>query len=576
MSSAMLHATLPASSSAEQWSSRASPWMHASQSKVLRGMHAGVQRHILSLRVAPIFENSMRHTFMDAIRSRRKVGLSRVSMEPSPAVTSEVISRSDWNRVAIVLEELRRKCDTPADELLCVLIDGMVEEMKAGLAVEGGSKDYKMILTYVDKLPSGKERGHFYALDLGGTNFRVLRVHFGGKESQMKDQEYQEVSIPAELMLGQHEELFDFIAGKLAEFVSKETDAYHPLPGRKRELGFTFSFPIKQTSIDAGTLIKWTKGFAVEGTAGKDVVQALNEAMEKRGLDMVVTALVNDTVGTLAVASLATQKQDDEVMISVILGTGTNACYVESIDAIPKWEGPKPSSGKMIISMEWGGFSSSFLPRTQYDEALDAASVNPGEQIYEKLLSGMYLGDVVRRVLLRLAEEAALFGPTVPSKLLVPFILGTPHVSAMHQDESSDLQVVGKILGNVLGIDETSLELRKLVVDICSIVAKRAARLAGAGIVGILKKIGRDGTKQDSSATQNKRTVVAMDGGLYEHYPWFRAELKAAVAELLGSEVAKNVVIELSKDGSGIGAALLAAAHSRYGLFPFKYANMRA
>eukprot|EP00250_Pteridium_aquilinum_P017146 c23474_g1_i1 orf=324-2042(+) len=567
MSSVMLQSSLSALNPAEQWSARASPWVHAAEVRVLPWMHAvepfNARQLSLCMRSASCLENTIQHSFVRGIRPSRKLGLSRVSRETSPVT---VTSRSVWNQVGVVLEELRRECDTPT-ELLRLLIDGIVDEMKAGLAVEGGSKDFKMILTYVDKLPSGKEKGHFYALDLGGTNFRVLRVHFGGaKGTQSKDQQYQEESIPQELMLGNHEELFDFIAGKLADFVSKESKAYHPLPGRKRELGFTFSFPIKQTSIDAGTLIKWTKGFAVQGTAGKDVVQALNEAMERRGLDMIVTALVNDTVGTLAVASVASSgehKEEDEVMISVILGTGTNACYVESIDSIPKWEGPKPSSGKMIISMEWGGFSSSFLPRTQYDDALDAASVNPGEQIFEKLLSGMYLGDVVRRVLLRLAEEAALFGSTVPSKLHVPFLLGTPHVSAMHQDESPDLQEVGKILKNVLGIDESSMELRKLIVEICSIVAKRAARLAGAGIVGILKKIGRDGTNPDGFASRT-RTVVAMDGGLYEHYPYFRAELKATVAELLGAEVAKNVVIELSKDGSGIGAALLAAAHSRY------------
>jgi hexokinase len=40
--------------------------------------------------------------------------------------------------------------------------------------------------------------------------------------------------------------------------------------------------------------------------------------------------------------------EDEEVLISIILGTGTNACYVENIDAIPKWKGPKPSSGKMV------------------------------------------------------------------------------------------------------------------------------------------------------------------------------------------------------------------------------------
>lgn len=35
----------------------------------------------------------------------------------------------------------------------------------------------------------------------------------------------------------------------------------------------------------------------------------------------------------------------------------------------------------------------------------------------------MYLGEIVRRVLLKLAVEAELFGDTVPPKLKQPFIL---------------------------------------------------------------------------------------------------------------------------------------------------------
>ena len=34
-----------------------------------------------------------------------------------------------------------------------------------------------------------------------------------------------------------------------------------------------------------------------------------------------------------------------------------------------------------IINTEWGGLNSPFLPWTQYDDALDIASVNPGEQV---------------------------------------------------------------------------------------------------------------------------------------------------------------------------------------------------
>jgi hexokinase len=33
-----------------------------------------------------------------------------------------------------------------------------------------------------------------------------------------------------------------------------------------------------------------------------------------------------------------------------------------------------------VINTEWGNFSSSCLPITEYDEALDKESLNPGEQ----------------------------------------------------------------------------------------------------------------------------------------------------------------------------------------------------
>jgi len=60
--------------------------------------------------------------------------------------------------------------------------------------------------------------------------------------------------------------LFDYIAAELAKFVAEEGEEFHPPPGRQRELGFTFSFPIMQTSINSGTLIRWTKGFSIDDT----------------------------------------------------------------------------------------------------------------------------------------------------------------------------------------------------------------------------------------------------------------------------------------------------------------------
>ncbi|KAL8144126.1 hypothetical protein V2J09_017158 [Rumex salicifolius] len=482
-----------------------------------------------------------------AVRSVRLTSSRRCFLRPITAV------RSGTSSVTPILTALQNECATPLPVLRRVA-DAMAADMRTGLAVDGGG-DLQMILSYVDTLPTGDEKGLYYALDLGGTNFRVLRVQLGGKEERVIATEFEQVSIPPELMLGRSEELFDFIASGLARFAEKEGEKFHLLQGSKREVGFTFSFPVKQTSVDSGTLIKWTKGFAVSGTAGRDVVACLNEAMERQRLDMKVSALVNDTVATFAGA----RYWDDDVMVAVILGTGTNACYVERMDSIGKLNGhSNSSSGKMIINTEWGAFSNE-LPLTEFDREMDAASINPGAQIFEKMISGMYLGEIVRRVLVKMAAKGSLFGSSTMGNLSTPFSLRTPDVCALQQDQTQNLESVGSILLDVAGV-QSDVSSRRIVLEACDAIVKRGGRLAGAGIVGILQKMEED----SRGLIFGKRTVVAMDGGLYENYPQYRMYLQSAVDELLGPEKTKNVVIEHSKDGSGIGAALLAAANSKH------------
>lgn len=96
-------------------------------------------------------------------------------------------------------------------------------------------------------------------------------------------------------------------------------------------------------------------------------------------------------------------------------------------------------------------------------------------------------------------------------------------------------------------------------MELCDIITSRAARLSAAGIVGILKKLGRDTLKNG----EKQRSVIAVDGALFERYTKFRNCLEGTIKQLLG-DAADSIVIELSNDGSGIGAALLAASHSQY------------
>ncbi|KAM0947862.1 putative hexokinase [Dioscorea sansibarensis] len=473
------------------------------------------------------------------------------------AVGRRVRSRRSWTRAVAVVRDFEEGCATPYSRLRQV-VDAMAVEMHAGLASDGGSK-LKMLLTFVDALPDGNETGTFYALDLGATTFRVLKIQLGGTQSRILRHQVEQHPIPPALMTSTSEDLFDFLAMTLKSFVERNNDGFEQSDKRK-ELGLTFPFPVRQLSVSSGILIKWTKGFAIKDTVGKDVAQCLQEALTERGLDMQVAALVNDTVGTLALGHY----YDEDTVAAVIIGTGTNACYIERTDAIIKCQGLLTNSGGMAINMEWGSFWSSHLPRTPYDFALDDESLHRNDQGFEKMISGMYLGDIVRRVLLRIALESDVLGNSAHS-LSIPFILRTPLMAAMREDDTPDLEEVGKILEENLQMPDISLKARRLVVRVCDVVTQRAARLAAAGIVGILKKIGRDGSGGVASGrarAKPKRTVVAIEGGLYAGYSTFREYLNGAVVEILGAEVARNVVLRVSEDGSGIGAALLAASLS--------------
>lgn len=58
-----------------------------------------------------------------------------------------------------------------------------------------------------------------------------------------------------------------------------------------------------------------------------------------------VSLQINDTVGTLALG----RYQDEDTVAAVIIGTGTNACYVERSDAIIKCQGLLTTSGGMVF-----------------------------------------------------------------------------------------------------------------------------------------------------------------------------------------------------------------------------------
>ena len=70
--------------------------------------------------------------------------------------------------------------------------------------------------------------------------------------------------------------------------------------------------------------------------------------------------LLNDSIGTFA----GGRYLDPDIMVGIILGTGTNMSYLERKHLIHNTEQPlKPGySEEMLINSEWGCYSSHLLP----------------------------------------------------------------------------------------------------------------------------------------------------------------------------------------------------------------------
>lgn len=92
------------------------------------------------------------------------------------------------------------------------------------------------------------------------------------------------------------------------------------------------------------------------------------------------------------------------------------------------------------------------------------------------------------------------------------------------------------------------------VQEICHLVGWRAGRLKAAAIAAVMRQLEReDGT----------RTVVGVDGGVFEHYGYYRDAIKSGLSDIMGKEAAEAVEFKHVNDGSSLGAAYLAAAMVR-------------
>ncbi|KEY64936.1 hypothetical protein S7711_08935 [Stachybotrys chartarum IBT 7711] len=449
-----------------------------------------------------------------------------------------------------LLEQVRRleELFTVPAEKLKEITNHFVSELTKGLTVEGGS--IPMNPTWVMAFPDGHETGTYLALDMGGTNLRVCEITLTDQKSEF-DIIQSKYRMPEELKTGSKEELWEYIADCLYQFIEThhgDCTKLPPLP-----LGFTFSYPATQNYVDEGILQRWTKGFDIDGIEGENVVPMFEAALAKRGVPIKLTALINDTTGTL----IASAYTDTKVAIGCIFGTGCNAAYMENCGSIPKLAHMNlPPDMPMAINCEWGAFDNEHkvLPRTTYDETIDKDSPRPGQQAFEKMIAGLYLGEIFRLVMVDLHDnkDVHIFEGEDISPLRKPYSLDASFLSAIEEDPYENLQETYDLFLTKVNIKTTRPE-RELLRRLAELIGTRAARLSACGVAAISKK------------KDYKTCHVGADGSVFNKYPHFKSRGAQALREILDWPEKTNpdeedpIEVLAAEDGSGVGAALIAA-----------------
>ncbi|XP_052122312.1 hexokinase-2 [Frankliniella occidentalis] len=408
------------------------------------------------------------------------------------------------------------------------------QEMEAGRLDQPSS--LQMENTFIPELLDGTENGSFMALDLGGTNFRVMNLVL--KDGRLVDENIAFYHVDDHLRIGCGYRLFDFLAECIADFVHKQGLGSGRLP-----LGFTFSFPMTQSSLDDGKLVTWTKSFNCPNVVGMNAVQLLRDALAKRGdVNVDVMAVLNDTAGTLVKGSYL----DRDCAIGLILGTGSNACFLEHAHLAKNNSHLTHGEKDVIVDIEWGAFgdngSLDFI-RTEFDDSVDEVSVIPGSFTFEKYIGGKYLGELVRRALVRLVGDGLLFSGTSSAELNTTWAFTTSMVSHIEQDNLDGLHRNTREILDSFNLNFDADDV--LIVQwVCQLASNRAALLVSTCLAVLLDRMERP------------TATIAVDGSVYQKHPRFKALLEKYTSMLAPKRKRKFL---LAEDGSGKGAGLVAA-----------------
>jgi hexokinase len=404
------------------------------------------------------------------------------------------------------------------------IIKDLINEMEKGLA--GNKSSLAMLPSYINTDFSLPLNTPVIALDAGGTNFRVAVISFR-ENNRIDIEDYQTYMMPGIESEVSKKEFFNIIA-----------DYVKPLLSRSERIGFCFSYPVEITNDNDGKLLYFTKEINAPEVIGNYICRSLREALSGKGFkDRWSFTLLNDAVATLLAGKADSSSSVYDSYIGFILGTGSNTAYIEDGSKILK-EPSLSGRGYQIINAESGMFN--LIPRNKIDEEFDSKTNNPGNYIFEKMVSGAYLGSLTLEYL-KSAADFGLFSKSGKKIFGSISEFGTKDMNAFLFSTTG--RKTSNIFSSLSGAD------RKAATVIMEAVVERAAILAAINLAAFILKSGK-------GARPEKPVCITAEGSTLYRVKDFKEKMESHLSRILIGEYERYFKVIKIENAPLIGAAI--------------------
>ncbi|KAL6705740.1 N-acetylglucosamine kinase 1 [Coniothyrium glycines] len=494
--------------------------------------------------------------------------LERIAMLPS-LLHSALPSLSSRKRVRDALRTYDRTMDDLLREVQRLLeapleptsLLDMSLRLQRQFAPKLQNSDICMLPSYNNKLPTGFETGTYLALDVGGSTFRIALVELNGRQPSVKNMRIitmKSYKIDEKVRQRSGTQFFDWMADKIQQALA-DPQLQKSTTATSIPMGLAWSFPVEQTSIRSANLLDMGKGFrATEGLLGQDLSELIMAPCRKRNLPVRMDSIVNDSSATL----LSRAYEDPSTRFAVILGTGFNISVHLPVSTLAptKYKGyPQQwldDATHVLVNTECSMFGKDIFPSTRWDVQLNDAHMRPDFQPFEHMISGRYMGEIVRLIIVEAVRTAGLFSGEIPEHLAEPYTLDTGTIAAMEMDNSKHLTNATALFlsKHSLSKPPTYNDIQ-FVRQISQLVSHRAAAFLATGIHALWAlRIEAEGLTPSSAGQMS----IGCNGSVIEKYPFFRELCQSHLDEMTTASGAepKSISLEVAVESAIFGAAV--------------------